>query len=496
MNKFLITLIALFFAPLVIALDLGELSVRSLPGEDLQGIITIEDPPANLEELKVSLATHKEFSDAVIAYTPEHEELKFTLSRNTADKVHIRITSEKPLEEEVLHFLLVLHTSDSRLIREYVIIQEGQIYATNAQPTVVKPITYAEQTHNEKLNLPVAALGEKPKRQKRGKVTAEVRELNQYRVRNGDNLWYIAQKLQRHYQTATFYQILAGLYQVNHQEFINGDINKLLAGSSLRLPPAAVIEQMSPHQAMYFIEEQLIRAEQNPMQPSTHIVSSNEGLRILAPKTPEELSTEQARLGQDLALVNESLAQVQRDNEGLQKRVNALQKQIDTLKEMLALRKKKGDVLTREEESSVPAELATTPGIQLSSTGWTVVNQLWEEINRKQWMYYLVISLGVLAIVLVFMSIYIVYRLSKTDKAVKAVMITTPVVAEKAEPKPRKANKPEGDDNDKIAIKLELAQAYYNLGDSVSAKNILQEIIKEGNPTQRAVAQELLDKLG
>lgn len=61
---------------------------------------------------------------------------------------------------------------------------------------------------------------------------------------------------------------------------------------------------------------------------------------------------------------------------------------------------------------------------------------------------------------------------------------------------------PEGDDDlgflsdsDETATKLDLARAYIDMGDAEGAKDILDEIVKEGNPQQRQEAQNLLSKV-
>jgi len=50
------------------------------------------------------------------------------------------------------------------------------------------------------------------------------------------------------------------------------------------------------------------------------------------------------------------------------------------------------------------------------------------------------------------------------------------------------------DDADEISTKLDLARAYVDMGDSDGAKEILREVIAEGNDQQQAEAQALIDK--
>jgi len=43
-----------------------------------------------------------------------------------------------------------------------------------------------------------------------------------------------------------------------------------------------------------------------------------------------------------------------------------------------------------------------------------------------------------------------------------------------------------------VAMKLDLGRAYIDMGDSESARKVLEEVIEEGNPTQQEEAKALL----
>ena len=49
--------------------------------------------------------------------------------------------------------------------------------------------------------------------------------------------------------------------------------------------------------------------------------------------------------------------------------------------------------------------------------------------------------------------------------------------------------------DDDAATKLDLAKAYQEMGDNEGAREILQEVVREGNEQQRAAAQALLEEL-
>ena len=49
---------------------------------------------------------------------------------------------------------------------------------------------------------------------------------------------------------------------------------------------------------------------------------------------------------------------------------------------------------------------------------------------------------------------------------------------------------------DEAATKLDLAQAYLNMGDKAGARSIIDEVMKEGSPAQKTQAAELQAQLG
>ena len=49
---------------------------------------------------------------------------------------------------------------------------------------------------------------------------------------------------------------------------------------------------------------------------------------------------------------------------------------------------------------------------------------------------------------------------------------------------------------DEASTKLDLARAYINMEEKDGAKEILEEVVKEGNPEQIQKAQELLTQIG
>jgi pilus assembly protein FimV len=50
-------------------------------------------------------------------------------------------------------------------------------------------------------------------------------------------------------------------------------------------------------------------------------------------------------------------------------------------------------------------------------------------------------------------------------------------------------------DSDEITTKLDLAQAYIEMGDNDGARSMLEEVVEAGNDEQKQQAQDLLSKI-
>ncbi len=50
--------------------------------------------------------------------------------------------------------------------------------------------------------------------------------------------------------------------------------------------------------------------------------------------------------------------------------------------------------------------------------------------------------------------------------------------------------------NEEVTTKLDLAKAYEEMGDLEGARELLQEVLREGDATQRETAQNLLARIG
>jgi FimV-like protein len=113
---------AVTYSALAPALGLGEITLHSALNQPLRADIALVDA-AGLEEgeLSVSLATADEFSRAGVERVFFLNDLKFTPVLR-GNRSLVRVTSNKPVNEPFLNFLVQLNQPNGRLLREYTVL--------------------------------------------------------------------------------------------------------------------------------------------------------------------------------------------------------------------------------------------------------------------------------------------------------------------------------------------------------------------------------------
>ncbi|MHC8390902.1 FimV/HubP family polar landmark protein [Pseudomonas sp. MDT2-39-1] len=113
---------AVTYSALAPALGLGEITLHSALNQPLRADIALVDVGGLEEgELSVSLATADEFTRAGVDRVFFLNDLKFTPVLR-GNRSLIRVTSNKPVNEPFLNFLLQLNQPNGRLLREYTVL--------------------------------------------------------------------------------------------------------------------------------------------------------------------------------------------------------------------------------------------------------------------------------------------------------------------------------------------------------------------------------------
>jgi hypothetical protein len=136
---------AVTYSALTPALGLGDITLHSALNQPLRADIALVDT-AGLEEgeLSVKLATAEEFSRSGVDRVFFLNDLKFTPILR-GNRSLIRVSSNKPVNEPFLNFLVQLNQPNGRLLREYTVLIDLP-GAPGIDPVADEPITRSQSS--------------------------------------------------------------------------------------------------------------------------------------------------------------------------------------------------------------------------------------------------------------------------------------------------------------------------------------------------------------
>lgn len=283
------------------ALGLGQIEVKSQRGQPLLAEIPIvSSDPSELENLQARLASPDTF--ARIGLEPPQgivSGLQFSVALGPRGDPVIRVTSQQPVDQALLTFLLEVDWGQGRLVREYsVLVDAPRTVAAPAQPpieaptlapsnTIVRepepapaaavveppvppaestaavPAPIADETPEEPAQpdnaiataAPVAPPAPPAPRPPAQPAAAAPAASGPITVQAGDTLGAIARSLDRDGHTLD--QTMLALLRANPEAFIHGNINLVKRGAVLRLPQSDELSQYSAAEARAIVHQQI-----------------------------------------------------------------------------------------------------------------------------------------------------------------------------------------------------------------------------------------------
>ncbi|MCM2336077.1 MAG: hypothetical protein NDI66_04775 [Pseudomonas sp.] len=290
------------------ALGLGQIEVKSRAGQPLLAEIPIiSSDPAELEALQVGPASPETFSR--IGLTPPQgivADLQFTVALDSAGNPVIRVTSQQPVTQPLLTFLVEVDSIQGRLVREYsALIDTPQTVAAPLQPPVAAPVVSAPNvierpvqaaeplaevaaeapaepaSDTEAEDMPAAdpvAVEETPAPEPVASVPEPAfspsPSVDAINVERGDTLSGLAGALDL--QGLSLDQAMIALLRANPDAFIGGNINQLKQGAVLRVPPSGELASVDAGEASALVRAQ-VRQWRQARQPAPQPVASGGG---------------------------------------------------------------------------------------------------------------------------------------------------------------------------------------------------------------------------
>ncbi len=274
------------------ALGLGEIRLSSALNEPLRAEIELlAATPEELDNLRVRLASVETFTRYDLDRPLFLSRLQFRIIRSgRADGNVVTITSDEPVTEPFITFLVEASWTRGRLLREYTLLLDpptfapppvtqstqaitaptraaqadsGQIQRPAPQPPVTPP--QPEPAFEPPVQEPVAQVDEPPVFEPVDEPAVEPAPVfdepdfdttvgGEVLVRRGDTLWSITSRV-RPDSRLTMNQTMLAIFEANPDAFA-GNINIMSAGATLRIPSADEIFRISRGDALAEVQRQ------------------------------------------------------------------------------------------------------------------------------------------------------------------------------------------------------------------------------------------------
>lgn len=532
------------------ALGLGQIQVKSGLGQPLLAEIpVISNDPSELVGLDAALASPETFTR--IGLEPPVgivADLHFVVGSDLQGRPVIRITTTQPVTLPLLNFLVEVDWGQGRLVREYTATVAGpgsiaaqpvepvQAPAVEAAPVVERPVVASQSPKRTQS----PAQTPRPAATPRPQVPvprAPPAAPDEYRVKPGDTASAIAARVAPEGVSAE--QTMIGLLRSNPQAFVGGDLNQLRRGSVLHVPAAPDLQAVEAREAADLVRTYARQWRQARSAPQAPVAMAAAPARAATPDSAGRLEIvppgagrpagggtqsgiaaggEGDMLRQELATTKETLAARDAEVQELKSRVAELEKLQADQQKLIAMQNARMHAAQQARPTPPPAAPApaSTPLPWIAGGAVVLLGLLAVAWSRRR-----------LRREPVFRAPSPDARPSLADSfAASGPAAETPVPPrvddavpswERASGRPSRAavavaavetaptpdlvpDAPMAADTpaaDAASVeRLELAQAYLDLGDTDNARRLLGEVADTGDATTRGVAKKMLRDLG
>jgi pilus assembly protein FimV len=315
---------ALLSPATLFALGLGEIRLNSALNQPFDADIELIAPTADeLASLKVGLANNDLFSRYGLERPAYLSNFDFSVSRARDGRATIKVSSNRSVTEPFVTLLVEANWGRGRILREYTVLLDPPVFMPS-QPENQAPVTSPQSgTRNEgriereptpaPAPAPVPSPSEparpapapaEPEATRETPIssTAPAALGGSYTVERNDTLWRIASRAQPGASPRVVNQTMIALFRANPEAF-DGNINRLKAGSVLRVPEQGDIESISTSEASAEVNRQQQEWSGAPRtaagdEPSRlRLVPPEETPTAPAPAAPVEAPTAATRPG-------------------------------------------------------------------------------------------------------------------------------------------------------------------------------------------------------
>lgn len=214
------------------AIGLGRIDSESALNERLDARIPLLSMDAvGADQVSVRLASEERFERAGVPRPFYLTRLDFEVRQDEGGRPYIAVTSQQPIQEPFLDFVVTVEWPRGSLVREFTVLLDPPVYAGSDGMSSAEPVSMPSGGGTDA-----------------GAGTASATVPGSYGpVGAGDTLWGVAQSVRP--EGAGVYQTMMALREANPQAFVDGNINSLRRGAVLEVPEAGAITARSPAEA-------------------------------------------------------------------------------------------------------------------------------------------------------------------------------------------------------------------------------------------------------
>jgi len=364
------------------ALGVGEYELNSYLNQPLDMEISLHEVgDLTAEEILVNLASQAEFDAAGVDRAYFLNRMDFAVELQAGDKALLHITTDQPVREPYLNFLVEFLWPTGRLMREYTVLLDPPSYADSAStaaPTISRapqPVTRSEPEFEPQAAPSRPAAQSSPSESvssapAASQPVADSGQRNTYTVKASDTMWRIALD-NRPAESVSVQQMLVAIQTMNSDAFINNNVNLVREGTVLRIPNEQEVRNISTRNAIVEVADQnrkwremleargIAAPQQRAQLDGSRQVAGNDDdeqgpttgqVKLVSPESTAGVddgdSTGSARDGSantavlenELAIRDENLDRLDRENSELKSRLDDLESQTRTSEQLLKLR--------------------------------------------------------------------------------------------------------------------------------------------------------------
>ncbi len=338
----------------VMALGLGEVTLDSYLNEPLKAQVDLLNVGGlHEDQIRVRLATTDDFKRMGVDRAYFLTSISFDVEIDDSGRTRVLITSQDPVLEPYLDFIVEARWPSGRLLREYTILVDPPVFDETSpvisassrvaevdgepEPEPAKKKQEVATTTGTRVDVRDSQLapGQMPTRAFNADTSPSPVPGTRYMIHRDDTLWEIASNARP--GGTSVHQTMLDIQRLNPNAFIGGNINRIKSGYIIYLPNESDISSGDLSQALVEVRQQNEAWREGKSSEPNY--GSGPSLRISA--EPEEAAAAESAAVQGKVADNTALEDMEKaglERTELEQRLVSMEQQVETLQRIVSLK--------------------------------------------------------------------------------------------------------------------------------------------------------------